>query len=422
MFELNEDRTRQAQQAFIAAYEGVRGAAVAPREERASRNGAAPGVVPPTLTGGERVSEGQPRQESQERQAGKQGLVERMVLTINGQTKRVLRRHGLNGDSAFLDWLNFTCGDDSFEWESHNPDLSEERVVLDASITLDGIFGFGVTKKLPNGRNFYQSAYALGDDWGFLAIGGQRATVQISLSGTGLAAAREGWEARLYAWLTTKAKRAKLTRVDVAHDCYDGQYTVEKAREDYREGGADCRGRMPVCEERGDWYRPNGSGRTFYIGKRTNGKFARIYEKGKQLGDVNSEWTRVEIEFKSVDRIIPLDILLNPGQYLAGAYPMFEWINAKAERIATVKKALAAGYERAIKYAQRQIGGTLAFIAEMEGGVEQAFNLIRRKATTIPAWVKKAAPSLEDTPLALHNAPQPYIPIALRVQMSVEQW
>jgi phage replication initiation protein len=399
--DIASDRTRESQRLFMVGSGTQEGASRA-AEARGSAASAAPGVVPPTLTGGERVSGRQPGQESQPREAGN-SFIERMVLTINGQTKRILRRHGVSGDAAFLDWINFTCGDDSFEWQTNDCDLSEERTVCDASLTLEGIFGFGVTKKLPNGRNFYNAAYSLGDDWGFLAIGGQRGTIQISVSGTGLAAARDGWESRLMAWLNTKAKRPKLTRVDVAHDCYDGQYTVDQARDEYRAGGADCRGRMPVCEERGDWYRPKGAGRTFYIGKRTNGKFARIYEKGKQLGDPTSEWVRVEVEFKSVDRIIPHDILVNPGKYLAGAYPMFEWISKKAERIATIKKALAAGYEKSIRYAQRQIGGTLNFIVEMEGSVEQAFTLLRRKATAIPPWAKKAAPILDEAPVPLHR-------------------
>jgi len=376
-------------------------------------------AFPPSLIGGERVAAGQ---EGQTKGRCSGSLVERLVMTATGETKLTLRRHGLNGDAAFVDWLNFTVGDESFDWSTSSVEMSEDRIIADASFTLAGIFGFGVTKKLPNGRNFYNSSYSLGDEWGFVAIGGQRNTVMVSISGTGLAAARDGWESRLHAWLETKAKRAKLTRVDVAHDCYRGQYTVDQARDDYRAGGAGTEGRMPVCEERGDWYRPNGSGRTFYIGKRTNGKYARVYEKGKQLGDAKSPWVRLEVEFKAVDRLLPFDILLRPGEYLAGAYPMFEWINARAERIATVKKALAAGYERAVTYARRQVGGALAFIAEMEGGVQQAFDVLRRDVGKIPAWVKKAAPSLEDSAVPVHEYRRPPLPEGLVVERWVAQW
>jgi len=393
-------------------------AAIAARSEASTddRRQAGGQSFPPSLTGGERVANGQ--------QGGNSGrcssLVEKLVMTQSGGVKLTLRRHGIDGETAFIDWLNFTVGDETFDW-SPTCDMSEDRIVADASLVLDRIFGFGATKKLEFGRNFYKSAYAVGADWGFLAIGGQRNTVMVSVSGTGLAAARDGWENRLHAFLC-QAKRARLTRVDVAHDCYSGEYTVDKAREDYRAGGADCAGRMPVCEERGDWYRPNGSGRTFYIAKRTNGKYARVYEKGKQLGDAASEWTRVEVEFKSVDRVLPLDLLLVPGKYLAGAYPMFEWINAKAERIQTIKKALAAGYERCVTYARRQVGGALAFIAEMEGGVQQAFDLLRRDVGKVPAWVQKVVPTLDDAPQGLHDQVRPRVPEGLVLDRWVAAW
>ncbi len=47
----------------------------------------------------------------------------------------------------------------------------------------------------------------------------------------------------------------------------------------------------------------------------------RIYEKGKQLGDPESPWVRWELELHNTDREIPFDVLLQPGRYVAGAYP-----------------------------------------------------------------------------------------------------
>ncbi|UWT36668.1 replication initiation factor domain-containing protein [Neisseria gonorrhoeae] len=41
------------------------------------------------------------------------------------------------------------------------------------------------------------------------------------------------------------------------------------------------------------------SGKTYGIGSRESSKYVRIYEKGKQLGDKTSTWTRFEIEFKA---------------------------------------------------------------------------------------------------------------------------
>jgi len=318
----------------------------------------------------------------------------------------------VSGDVGFIDWINFTVDASSFEWDSGSCDLSEEKLILDASLVLEGIFGFGITGQLPAGRNFYQRAYALGETFGFLGIGGQRGTAMISVSGQGLAAAADGWEHRLKAWLDHKAQRPRLTRVDVAHELYAGEYTVDQAFEDYKAGGADTQGRMPVCEQRGDWHKPNGSGRTFYIGKRASGKFLRVYEKGKQLGDVDSEWVRVECEFKSVDRVLPFDILLNSGAYLAGAYPMLQWISAKQERIATVKKSVEATYKSTCAWLKRQCGGALHFVEQMEGSAQAVLDLVRRDKG-IPARYKAAAPSLDDAGVPVHRQQKVSLPFGL---------
>ena len=36
------------------------------------------------------------------------------------------------------------------------------------------------------------------------------------------------------------------------------------------------------------WRKEDGSGKTFYIGKKKNARFVRVYEKGRQLGDKDS--------------------------------------------------------------------------------------------------------------------------------------
>lgn len=378
----------------------------------------APQGAPPSLTGGERVPDGANGTSTCGGKVFPSPLVEKLLLMVNGKSKRLLARHGVSGDVGFIDWLNFTVEASSFEWDAASCDLSEEKLILDASLTLEGIFGFGITGQLPAGRNFYQRAYALGETFGFLAIGGQRGTVMVSVSGQGLAAALDGWEHRLVRWLEHKAQRPRLTRVDVAHECYAGEYTVDQAFDDYKAGGAGTDGRMPVCEHRGDWHRPNGSGRTFYIGKRASGKFVRVYEKGKQLGDVDSEWVRVECEFKSVDRILPFDILLNAGAYLAGAYPMLQWISAKQTRILTVKKSVEATYKSTCVWLKRQCGGALHFVEQIEGSAQAVLDLVRRDKG-IPARFKAAAPSLEDAGISVQRQLKVALPFGLKVAQMI---
>ena len=60
-----------------------------------------------------------------------------------------------------------------------------------------------------------------------------------------------------------------------------------------------------------------------------NGKMLRIYEKGKQLGDSESPWVRVEAELRNKSRVIPWDALTRPGSYLAGAYPCLAYLSGR---------------------------------------------------------------------------------------------
>jgi phage replication initiation protein len=78
-------------------------------------------------------------------------------------------------------------------------------------------------------------------------------------------------------------------------------------------------------------------GSTIYIGKRTNAKFLRCYEKGLELvkafpaGTVTElngipvqDIYRVELELKASDGPLPQDIIDNRDQYFAGAYPYLQ--------------------------------------------------------------------------------------------------
>lgn len=336
-------------------------------------------AIPPTVKRGEHDEA--PAQEHVE-----------LVLS-DGTVKLVERRTGRNGKVGFIDWLNVTFHEmtaHNLEWGTQ---ISDELIVTVISAKLEEILGFGVTSKCERGRNFYERAYELGEGLGFVCHGGQRGSVLVMLNGHGLAAARLGWEERLHEFLTTRAVKPKITRCDVAHDCFDGEYTVDRALADYDADAYRCKKapQSPDCEQRGNWRRPNGKGRSFYVGHRTSGKFLRIYEKGKQLGSPASEWVRVECEYKSADRVIPFDILLNPGAYLAGAYPALEWIEAEQERIRTIRETIGVEKERKEAWIHQVCGADLHVLAEMEPGdspEQRAFNLIQRlrNESKYPKW------------------------------------
>jgi phage replication initiation protein len=114
------------------------------------------------------------------------------------------------------------------------------------------------------------------------------------------------------------------------------------------------------------------------VGKRKNGKLARIYEKGKQLGCPSNLWVRWEVELHSIDRTIPWEALTSPGVFVSGAYPCFSWVSEQASRIRTVKT------QDAISYARLKTAGALAYgtlinlMLEREGSAERVVELLRR--------------------------------------------
>ena len=112
--------------------------------------------------------------------------------------------------------------------------------------------------------------------------------------------------------------QAAITRIDLCADFFEGEYTVDEALEDYKRGEFKLGGRNPSAGLAGDWISAH-EGRTLYVGKRKNGKLIRVYEKAKQLGDLNGKWVRAEVEFRNVDRALPLAMLDDPAPFFAGA-------------------------------------------------------------------------------------------------------
>lgn len=264
---------------------------------------------------------------------------------------------------AFIDWVNFTFSNEYRSIDSGMDVLSER---------LKKVFGYGVTKKRSRGLNFYKHSYVLGAGCGFVCVGGQNNTIMVSINAQGCDAARRGWEKRLYRWVTAELFRFRITRIDLAHDFFSGQYTVDDAVKDY-DGGLFCFGAcVPKIEQIGNWRLPdNPNGRTVYIGSRVAGKLLRVYEKGKQLGQQDSPWVRVECEWRSTKRVIPDEILVKPGQYLAGAYPALFFLSRTQNRIKTMNSKEKILYDKAVEIAKRQVGGLILLMSQFEPSAEE---------------------------------------------------
>lgn len=254
---------------------------------------------------------------------------------------------------ALIDWCAFTLKPPQFK--THSWVMAE----------LARLFGLDVYTPRATGLYGYKQS-ALIEEGGLIAWGGkhQRGTVYVSLNGQGCARITD-WP-KLRAWL--ECHGAKLTRLDLAHDDFEGRtVTIEQAKAWYDAGGFNSGGRQPATSQAGDWW-GGVKGRTVYIGERANGKLTRIYEKGKQQGDPASPWVRIELELHNKSRVIPLDALTRPAAYLAGGYPCLRYLSAEQCKVKTIRTAAKTAYKKAVEVARNQYGKLVNVMMRVHGG------------------------------------------------------
>lgn len=319
-------------------------------------------------------------------------IASKQQLTIKTKkgTELVPIRIPCGAESVIIDATNFVCGvetfDDRFIEVLKDKEIPEaeklelvKEFIFEVSLTLQKIFGadFGNVSYNGKGIHFYKYGFSIGNDdakLGTIAVGGQNNTVLIMITGTGCQFADNYWEYNLYDFLKHDAKRAKLTRIDLAHDDFEGAYSSpEIADEADSQGMFALTNKMPTVQHLGDWKRPTGLGRTFQVGKRENGKLYRGYEKGKKFGDADSPWFRSEIEFGTAGRHLPFEMLISPTEYFAGAYPYcLELIeHAKGElfdkvsRVPCTKKEAEISLEKSLAIWKHQAGRYIAAYREL---------------------------------------------------------
>ena len=285
---------------------------------------------------------------------------------------------------ASIDWVTISFGQETLgdEYYSIHPDEAESSLTHAIETFLDQhlyeIFGFGLGLKREKGMHRHKYGYVLQDDLGLVLYGTSSKRITIQVNGTGCALARKGWEKQLHRFLNNFAKRPKITRVDLAHDDFDGEFiNVDLANTWDSIDGFWCGGRAPEVQHFGSWKRINGKGRTLSIGNRTSGKYCRIYERGKKEGNPLSLWTRAEVEYKSADRYIPFEILLHPSSYFIGAYPCFEWLYAQLgddfltpSKPEVIKKQSEINWNKAIEITKNQFGKYIRQFAKFYDPIE----------------------------------------------------
>jgi len=214
--------------------------------------------------------------------------------------------------------------------------------------------------------NFYPLSAVLtdrdGEMVGRIGLGGNKETVCVSLSGAGCKWVKD-WRVTFNAAVQLKAK---ISRIDCAHDDYEGKrLDVHALREraaagDFCEGG--CPPRHRFMSDEG-----HGTGSTLYVGGKGHKELC-VYEKGKQMGLPTSPWVRAEVRLYGKHVEVPLDVLLDPGAYLRGAYSvMRELIQGVCTRLRTIRKQVEVSAEAMVLWMNRQVGPALNVLRDAFG-------------------------------------------------------
>lgn len=264
----------------------------------------------------------------------------------------------VSSNKTKIDWLNCTFDGSGFTPTEFGQVIQQFfRVPVQGEHRAgEGFLGFSegwkLIARLPDGSTAQV---------GVIARGGKsqrgRWLFQINGRGCGLVS---DW-ARLSEFLSTLID-LRVSRVDIAADFLNGEFTVDDAVTLYDEGRFISRGRNPEIDLTGGWYCKNDEeqkkGRTVYIGKLKNGKTLCVYEKGKQLKMENSDWVRYEVRLGNRDReTIPLEVLTNPDKFFRGAYPAIaDMLEGAAQEIPTVARETQASLAHGLYHASRCYG------------------------------------------------------------------
>jgi phage replication initiation protein len=227
---------------------------------------------------------------------------------------------------------------------------------------------------------------------GLIAYGGtsQKGTIHIEITGQGCARVPD-WQA-VAQWI--EDHNYKITRTDLAYDDLEGETVdMDKCLEWHREGLFNASGRPPRSRHIDDM--GSGAGQTLYVGHRSNGKMARMYEKGKEQGDPESRWFRIEVELRSKSRLLPSDILTSPGQYLAGTYKAFNFISIIQNKIKTIQRGGIITYDKQVKWLKTAGGKTINAMLQVEGGdIGRVIEKLRREG--LPSRLEPFADNISE--------------------------
>lgn len=272
-----------------------------------------------------------------------------------------------NPNSAIIDWLNFT-----FVYS-----IGDSSAILTLDEKFKSVFGFGLRSNRNRGHMNYDHSFELGNGFGVFAYGGSSVggTAFFSISSAGCTATKN-WNG---VYVLLNELRANITRLDLAHDDFQGIHNIQTALDFLSNGEFNStHGRPPKPKLIDDF--GSGAGKTFYIGSRKNGKLLRVYEKGKQLGDPNSLWVRWELELHNSGYLIPNVAIIYPGLYLAGAYPCLKWISEEQRYFDSIKQAQKISFEVLKKACKNSYGKLIWTMSHILGySNDEIVNLLSKE-------------------------------------------
>ena len=332
-------------------------------------------------------------------------------LDSRGNILDLLLKRNVNNEAAFIDQVTFTGSLESLSRRAHCDIDTVATISMAISSILIDIFGFGITSQTASRSNFFYEHvfHCEGTEKTLYAkvhFGGQHNTFCVEVKGLGVTAAADGWNKRLYDTLSADwFVRPKITRLDIAMDFFNNEYTPERARRDRNKGLFNSANkRIPKGKCQGtEWEDKSGtdkSGKTYEIGTRNSARFIRVYNKAAEQG-VDGFWVRFEIEFGRT-AIIPLDALAHPTAYFCGAVPVCsKFVKYQAKEVQTKQVKLACTIERQLKIFKRQAGRALNFFIEWFADLspEQLIQRIKADHDLLPARLHPAAWSANDAEL-----------------------
>lgn len=180
---------------------------------------------------------------------------------------------------------------------------------------------------------------------------------------------------------------ARLTRIDIAADDFEGVYPLTWALDKYNNGEFDKRGQRPKARLIDDM--GNDTGKTLYVGSRKSENLLRVYEKGKEQGNPQSPWVRYEAQLKASNRReLPLEMLCDPAPYMVGAYPVLDFVGGVGERLRIAAEEVLSNCIRAVQTFRHQYGPMVNALLHASGGDEAMLSrlLLGTARAKLPAW------------------------------------